>query len=281
MKRSEPQDAIPDEPMVVLGDYSPDMRLADVHIHTRGSDGWFGTETLIEAALRAGLAAIVVTDHDDVSSGFAIRDYVARHSLPLEIYPGSEITSRCDGHDVHILALGIEDDIAPWQDPEWTVEQIVRQGGVPVLAHPYKKGTGYLHARPEIQFEVPVSLEIYNASIADVDRFDPRVRRHGIDRNVAAKVFHVEHRAQLLGPVGGTDAHFRTVGRGLTAFHDDLLDAIRSRQTAVVHKERFERARPRDFLGYASGLRSMKHRRAEKWGTPEPGSSDGDRDADR
>jgi predicted metal-dependent phosphoesterase TrpH len=242
------------------------MSLADVHIHTRRSDGWFTSETLAETALLAGLSAVVVTDHDDVRGGFELRDYVARHSLPLLVYPGSEITARYDGHDVHILALGIEDDIPPWQGPEWTVEKILQHSGIPVLAHPYKKGTGYLRARSEIQLEAPVSLEIYNASIADIDRFDPRARRHNIDRNGTATTFHLDHPQEVLGPVGGTDAHFRTVGRGATAYEGDLLEAIRARTSAVVHTTGFERARPRDFVIYATGLRSMKHRRAAKWG---------------
>lgn len=251
----------------VFGTLEPDMRLADVHIHTRRSDGWFETETLAEAALAAGLDALVVTDHDDVQAGFDLRDYVARGSLPLIVYTGSEITARMNGRDVHILALGIEDDIAPWQRPQWTVEQIAKAGGVPVLAHPYKSGSGYLKASAEFDFTVPVAIEIYNASIADLDRFDPRTRRKGGDRNSAATNFHLDREDQLLGPVGGTDAHFRSIGRGLTAYHGDLLDAIRSRETTVVHSSRFERARPGDFVTYAAGLRSMKHRRAEKWKT--------------
>jgi predicted metal-dependent phosphoesterase TrpH len=251
--------------IVTAGALSPEMSLADVHVHTRRSDGWFTTETLAESALEAGLDAIVVTDHDDVRGGFDLRDYVSRRSLPLAVYPGSEITARCDGHDVHILALGIEDDIEPWQSPEWTIEQIMRQNGIPVLAHPYKKGTGYLRAHPGIHFDLPVSMEIFNASIADIDRFDPRARRRGIDRNASATSFHLEHPDQFLGPVGGTDAHFRTIGRGVTAYTGDLLDAIRAGTTAVVHTNGFERARPSDFVIYASGLRSMKQRRASKW----------------
>ncbi len=252
--------------IVVTGEYQLDMQLADVHVHTRRSDGWFDKEHLAEAALAAGLDALVITDHDDVGAGFEIRDYVEQRSLPLSIYPGSEITARHVGHDVHILALGIEDDIAPWQDPAWTIEQVVALGGVPVLAHPYKIGTGYLRAFADLELAAPVSIEVYNASIADIDRFDPRARRRGTNRNDAAAVFHQTHHEQLLGAVGGTDAHFRSVGRGMTAYRGDLLEAIRSRQTAVVSDSRFESARPRDFVTYATGLRSMKHRRASRWG---------------
>lgn len=251
--------------VTVAGDYRAGMKLADVHIHTRYSDGWFTPETLVQAALDAGLDAIAVTDHDAVRGGFETRDHVARRSIPLEVYVGSEITARCDGRDVHVLALGVEDDLPPWQSPEWTVEEIARRGGIAVLAHPYKNGSGYLCARRALEVEIPVAMEIYNASIADIDRFDPRVRRSQVDRNRAATTFQSKHPEILLGPVGGTDAHFRTVGRGLTAYDGDLLDAIRSGQTAVLHTEAFERARPRDFVIYVSGLRSMKHRRAKRW----------------
>lgn len=257
--------AIRSELVAVAGAFEPDMQLADVHIHTRRSDGWFSIEALAEAALAAGLDALVVTDHDDVQAGIDLRDYVARRSLPIAVYPGSEITARIDGHDVHILGLGIESDVAPWQSPDWTVEQVTKLGGVPVLAHPYKNGTGYLRACAEFALEIPVAIEIHNASIADIDRFDPRAQRRGRDRNAMAVDFHDRRSTRLLGPVGGTDAHFRSVGRGMTAYRGDLLSAIRSGETAVVRSDRFESARPRDFVTYASGLRSMKRRRAKKW----------------
>lgn len=269
-RESSPEDASgrsQSELVAVTGTYEPDMQLADVHIHTRRSDGWFDVETLAETALTSGLDAMVITDHDDVQAGFDLRDYVARRSLPITVYPGSEVTARIDCHDVHILALGIEDNVAPWQNPDWTVEQVAKLGGIAVLAHPYKAGTGYLRARSSLLLDVPVSIEVFNASISDIDRFDPRARRRGSDRNAAALEFHTTHRDQLLGPVGGTDAHFRSVARGLTAYRGDLLDAIRAGDTTVVRSTRFERARPRDLVTYVGGLRSMKRRRAARWST--------------
>ncbi len=259
----EVSDALPGDSIVVVGTYMPDMALADVHVHTRFSDGWFTVEVLAETALAAGLHAIVVTDHDEVAGGFELRDYCSRRQLPLTVYPGSEVTARYAGNDIHILALGIEDDIPPWQDPEWTIDAVLNVGGVPVLAHPFKSGSGYLCSGASLIPNLPVSIEVVNASIADIDRIDPRRR---LSRNAQALELQVEHATGLLGPVGGTDAHFRTVGRGLTAFRGDLLYAIRARETAVLTTTAFERARPLDLAGYARGLRTIRYRRAAKWG---------------
>jgi predicted metal-dependent phosphoesterase TrpH len=239
------------------------MALADVHVHTRFSDGWFTVEALAEAALTAGLHAIVVTDHDEIAGGFELREYCSRRQLPLTVYPGSEVTARHAGNDIHILALGIEDNVPPWQDPEWAIDAILNAGGVPVVAHPFKSGSGYLCSGASLNPNLPVSIEVVNASIADIDRFDPRRRP---SRNAHALEVHSKHAADFLGPVGGTDAHFRTVGRGLTAFRGDLLDAIRARETVVLTTSAFERARPLDFAGYARGLRTIRRRRAAKWG---------------
>jgi predicted metal-dependent phosphoesterase TrpH len=261
----EGTESMPGDLIVVAGTFSPDMALADVHVHTRFSDGWFTVESLAEAALIAGLQAVVVTDHDEVAGGFELRNYCSRRQLPLTVYPGSEVTARFAGNDIHILALGIEDDIPPWQDPEWTIDAILHAGGVPVLAHPFKSGSGYLSSGAPLNPNLPVAIEVVNTSIADIDRFDPRRRNQS--RNDQALELQNERAADFLGPVGGTDAHFRTVGRGLTAYRGDLLDAIRDAETAVLTTTAFERARPPDFFGYARGLRRIRHRRAAKWGS--------------
>jgi hypothetical protein len=81
--------------------------------------------------------------------------------------------------------------------------------------------------------------------------------------------FYEANRELLTGAVGGTDAHFRTIGRGLTAYRGDLRKAIANRETAVLYRTGLERLRPWDPVGYVAGLRRLDRRRSEKYG-PRP-----------
>jgi predicted metal-dependent phosphoesterase TrpH len=249
------------------GDYEPVMLLADLHDHTRRSNGWWQPEALAETAVAHGLSAIAVTDHDDCSAGSVIAGYCAKRNLPLTVYPGSEISAREGGCDVHVIGLNLNDVIGPWQSIAATVEAILKQGAIPVLAPPKEAGRGRPMFDQALSLEQPVAVEIYNASVCDLQRLHPF--RHQSDANEDARAFYDRHRARFLGAVGGTDAHFRTIGRGLTAYRGDLLDAILNRSTVVVHRDERERFRPWDFSGYVAGLRELDRRRSVKWGIPE------------
>ncbi|MCD7878859.1 MAG: PHP domain-containing protein [Candidatus Gastranaerophilales bacterium] len=73
----------------------------DLHIHTSFSDGAFSPEKIVDAALDAGLNAIAITDHDNVLSFDAAREYAK--NKPLEILQGVEINTLYKGYEVHIL----------------------------------------------------------------------------------------------------------------------------------------------------------------------------------
>jgi hypothetical protein len=249
---------------VYYGDYSPDMQLADLHVHTRWSDGWWTPERLADTAVEQGLSAIGVTDHDGFASGYAVADYCARRGLPLQVYPGSEVTARRETSDVHVLGLDLVDDVRPWQTVEATVEEIQRQGGFVVMPHPREPGRGQPSFEQILALDTPVSVEIFNAAVWD---FRPIARVRGrSDANLAARDFYIAHRDRLGGAVGGTDAHFRTIGRGLTAYRGDLREALAAGETAVVYQPRRERLRPWDPIGYVTGLRRLDRRRRERWG---------------
>ena len=64
-------------------------------------------------------------------------------------------------------------------------------------------------------------------------------------------------------------AHFRTVGRGLTAYRGNLREAIARGETAVLYRPERERLLPWDPVGYVAGLRRLDRRRSEKYG-PRP-----------
>ncbi len=248
------------------GDYAADMLLADLHVHTTRSDGWWEPERLAEAAVECGLSAIGITDHDDVAAGFAVADVVSKRGLPIRVYVGQEISTRVDGHDVHVLGLDLTDEVRPWQSMQSTIDAILKQGGFPILPHPRTAGRGLPTFSQILALDRQVAIEIYNASMIDLKRLRDRSLP---DANHVARAFYEANRELLSGAVGGTDAHFRTIGRGLTAYRGDLREAIANRETAVLYRPGRERLRLWDPVGYIAGLRRLDRRRSEKYG-PRP-----------
>ena len=113
---------------------------------------------------------------------------------------------------------------------------------------------------------MPVAVEIYNASMIDLKRLRDRSLPLANDE---ARAFYEANREWLAGAIGGTDAHFRTVGRGLTAYRGNLREAIARGETAVLYRPERERLLPWDPVGYVAGLRRLDRRRSEKYG-PRP-----------
>jgi hypothetical protein len=101
-----------------------------VHVHSRLSDGTGTVDQIAEAAARAGLRFVVITDHGDATrppqppayrSGVLCIDAV-------------EVTTTGG----HLLALGLWSG-APYRlggDPRDVAEDVARLGGVSVAAHP-------------------------------------------------------------------------------------------------------------------------------------------------
>ncbi|MFC1499392.1 PHP domain-containing protein [Candidatus Zixiibacteriota bacterium] len=77
------------------------MELIDLHAHTTASDGSLSPAQLVEAALRAGLAAIGVTDHDTADAVPEAME--AGASLGIRVVPGIEISCVLEGGTLHIL----------------------------------------------------------------------------------------------------------------------------------------------------------------------------------
>ena len=74
---------------------------ADLHLHTRLSDGTLSVEELLALSKRKGLRCISITDHDNLDS-FKIAEEPAKE-IGLEIIPGIEISAVWQGKDIHIL----------------------------------------------------------------------------------------------------------------------------------------------------------------------------------
>lgn len=79
---------------------------ADLHLHTRFSDGTYAPEEVVAEARRHGLAAIALTDHDTVEG--CAPAAAACAAAGLEFVVGVELTAEQDGRELHLLGYGME-----------------------------------------------------------------------------------------------------------------------------------------------------------------------------
>src|SRR3989442_4990388 len=108
------------------------MGKADLQLHSDLGDGLASPEQILDAAERARLDVIALTDHDDIRGAFAIGELASRRSSPVEVVLGVEVTTRSG----HLLALWIEDEIPMLGGLAETVARVHAAGGVAIVPHP-------------------------------------------------------------------------------------------------------------------------------------------------
>jgi hypothetical protein len=108
----------------------------NLHMHTRYSDGTGSHEDIAAAALRAGLDAVIVTDHNILVQG--AEGYYGQGRRKVLVLVGEEI------HDQdrvpqknHLLVFGASQDFAALADDPGALIQAVREAGaLSFIAHP-------------------------------------------------------------------------------------------------------------------------------------------------
>lgn len=77
----------------------------DLHLHSTASDGILPAAMVVEAAARAGLSAIALTDHDTLAG---IEEATAAGvSHGIRVIPGVELSAYDGEQEIHLLALHI------------------------------------------------------------------------------------------------------------------------------------------------------------------------------
>ncbi len=151
------------------------MRI-DLHTHSSVSDGTDTPAELVAAAAASGLDVVALTDHD-THDGLAEAG-AAGESHGVRVVPGMELSTRYQGHSVHLLAYGADPD-----HPELSAELTKIRGGregrlEPVLAKLR-------------ELEVPVTVEQVRAAAGDSPSLG---RPHIADALIAAG--HVRDRKE-------------------------------------------------------------------------------------
>jgi len=78
----------------------------DLHLHSSASDGALAPEALVEAAVRARLDVIALTDHDTVSGIPAAIEAALGENIA--VIPGIEISTSLDDVELHILGYFVD-----------------------------------------------------------------------------------------------------------------------------------------------------------------------------
>lgn len=193
------------------------MYRADPHCHTFASDGMVTSAELVDAAVKAGLDLIAVTDHDTMDS---VDEAQARgEAVGLVVVAGQEVTTKGPAQ-THILGWFLEKPVKRGMSLEDTAAAIHDQGGLVIIPHPF--------------------MPVYFGSIQPgmLRRLLERERVDGIEMMSTVPVgssrrrllheFFDANRERLGAPIGASDCHFGTadIGRVLTAFEGDFRTAV-------------------------------------------------------
>jgi predicted metal-dependent phosphoesterase TrpH len=125
-------DRLPSNPPRMIGGYH--ILATDFHVHTFPQT--WSTLSPWDAVLEAewqGLDAIAIVPHDQVWASKVGQWFTGLVDGPI-VLTGEEITTR----GYHMLAVGITDRIATDLSAADAIAEVHRQGGVAIVAHPYR-----------------------------------------------------------------------------------------------------------------------------------------------
>ncbi len=164
----------------------------DLHIHsTYSHDSFLSPEAIINTAKKKGLSGVAVTDHGTIKGGLITKE-VNNDDPDFTVIVGSELETEFGD----VIGLFLDREVLS-RNFIGVCDEIKAQGGLTVLAHPYRKGK-------------PPADEL----IKWVDLIEGFNSRSSRKHNLKAQEFA---RVNGIPMVAGSDAHLSyEIGRGRT-----------------------------------------------------------------
>ncbi|HEV3140743.1 MAG TPA: PHP-associated domain-containing protein [Vicinamibacterales bacterium] len=217
---------IADRPLVrrvrVIGEYR--VLAVDFHTHSSmWSDGALTPWGLVLEARRAGLDAIAITGHNEVLDARIGRRFSRTIGGPT-VLVGEEVLSA---PQYHLIAVGISERVSFQQRAAGAIDEVHRQGGIAIAAHPMPEFWAGWDADAMKRLD---GAEICHPLIYPIDHAQADFERFAARGSVAAigsSDFHG------LGPMGAC----RTF---VFASHDSpsaIIDAVRAHRTVVYGRD--------------------------------------------
>ena len=209
-------DRAPHHEPIVLGGYR--VVAADFHTHSSTwSDGALTPWGLVLEARRQGLDAIAITGHRQTLDAKWGRWFSERIGGPT-VLVGEELPEQSQ----HIVAVGIEDTVDARLDAAAQIDEIHRQGGIAIAAHPgemFWKGFEPVMDRLDGTEICHPAIFEYQDAQATLERFAARTPAAAI----GSSDFHGLGRLGMCRTFVFAEANTR----------EAILDAVRAKRTVV------------------------------------------------
>lgn len=199
---------------------------ADLHLHTNFSfDGLSSPQEIVEAALAKKIDCICITDHGEIEGAEEAIRLMVNDSLL--IIPGIEVKSK----EGDILGLNIRKKISNDLSAKETIESIIKEGGFPVIAHPFDPIFGFKAIEKHKDFfkEKGVAIEVCNASVF-LDSSNEKALKLANDLNLPFTAGSDSHSSRFVGK-----AYSEIPGENLSA--EQVIEEIKKRNIKIGFEE--------------------------------------------
>jgi hypothetical protein len=194
----------------------------NLHMHTRYSDGTGLHKDIAAAAIRTGLDAVIVTDHNVL-----VKDFEGYHrdgDQRVLMLVGQEVHDQArDPQKNHLLIFGANRDLAALaENPQSLINAVRDAGGICFLAHPHEPAARLFHETAitwdnwEVQGFTGIELwnhlsqikhKLNNWPQAIFHVFFPYVFTHGPDLPTLQKWDELLTSGRRIVAIGGSDSH--------------------------------------------------------------------------
>jgi hypothetical protein len=194
----------------------------NLHVHTRFSDGTGTHKQVAQAAIEAGLDAVIITDHNVRVEG--IEGYLRKDGRKLLVLIGEEIhdQARQPQRD-HMLVLGVDHEMAIHADPpQQLIDRVNQAGGLSFIAHPNDLALPLIHEEgiPWENWDLRnyTGIELWNGlselkqvihNVLDAARYglNPHAVAHAPHPSTLQRWDNLLAQGQRVVAIGGSDAH--------------------------------------------------------------------------
>jgi glycosyltransferase involved in cell wall biosynthesis len=197
----------------------------DLHMHTDHSpDCATPVDTLLDAAKKAGLGAIAITDHNEISGALEARE----RANGIKVIVAEEVKTADQGE---VIGLFIEEKIPRGMSLEETIAEIRRQDGLVYIPHPFDR----MHSVPDYEHLLGVveevdAIEVFNPRVA-FSAFNEEAARFAAKYRIVAGAGSDSHVAQGLGSVKIRMRDFDGPEEFLESLRD--ADIVRKKQSLL------------------------------------------------